>query len=90
MLEASAAICALQLAQQIGFLKVEIEGDARGVIRKLQGVKEDLSPIGTLVDVAKSRTKSFCKFILTRRKGNMAAHWLAKYRLKLQGDKDIG
>ena len=43
MLEASAAICALQLAQQIGFLKVEIEGDALGVIRKLQRIGEDIT-----------------------------------------------
>ncbi|XWS42050.1 hypothetical protein CRYUN_Cryun17cG0135400 [Craigia yunnanensis] len=89
MIEASATICALQLAQQMGFLKVEIEGDALGVIRKLQSTGEDLLPVGCLVDEAKAISRRFqlCKFMHTGRKGNMAAHYLAKYGLELYEER---
>ncbi|XWS65815.1 hypothetical protein CRYUN_Cryun05aG0146000 [Craigia yunnanensis] len=59
MLEASEVVCALELAQQMGFLNIENEGDALGNIRKLQGVEKDLSPIGTLADEAETKSRSF-------------------------------
>ncbi|XWS11494.1 hypothetical protein CRYUN_Cryun37aG0003200 [Craigia yunnanensis] len=74
MLEASADVCALKLVQQMGFLNIEIEGDALGFIRKLQGVEEDLSPIETLVDEAKAKSRYFrsCSFMHT----GLGAIWL--------------
>ncbi|XWS63597.1 hypothetical protein CRYUN_Cryun06bG0114300 [Craigia yunnanensis] len=55
IVEAYAAISSIILAQQMGFYNVEIEGDALGAIKKLQGVEKDMSPIGTLIDEAKAR-----------------------------------
>ena len=55
IVEAYAAISLIILAQQMGFYNVEIERDALGVIKKLQGTEKDMSPIGTLIDEAKLR-----------------------------------
>ncbi|XWS56599.1 hypothetical protein CRYUN_Cryun09bG0099800 [Craigia yunnanensis] len=54
------------------------EGDALGIIKKLQGEENDLSPIGTLMEEAKARARRFhfCKFLHTGRMGNMVAHRL--------------
>ncbi|XWS46774.1 hypothetical protein CRYUN_Cryun14cG0097000 [Craigia yunnanensis] len=72
----------------MGFLKVEIDGDALGVIRKLQSMGKDLSPIGCLVDEANAiRRFRLCKFMHTGRKGNMVAHYLAKYGLELHEER---
>ena len=81
MLEASVIVCTLELVQEMGFLNIEIKGDdALGIIKKLQD--------GTLVDEAKAMPRCFhsCSFMHTWLRGNMVAHCLAKYRLRLKGD----
>ncbi|XWS36260.1 hypothetical protein CRYUN_Cryun20dG0070200 [Craigia yunnanensis] len=77
------------MAQDMGFYNVEIEGDALGIIKKLQGKENDLSPIGTLMEEAKARARRFhfCKFLHTGRMGNMVAHRLAKYGLELKEER---
>ncbi|XWS63255.1 hypothetical protein CRYUN_Cryun06bG0079500 [Craigia yunnanensis] len=84
--EASATICSIILAQQMGFYNVEIEGDALGVIKKIQGKEVDMSPIGTLIEEARVRKRSFQfnKFTYIGRLGNMVAHMLAKHGLELE------
>ena len=64
-MEAHAAVSAIQFAQQLGLYNVEIEGDSLGIIRKLQGMEEDFSPIETLIEKAKIRVRDFhyCKFM---------------------------
>ncbi|XWS23733.1 hypothetical protein CRYUN_Cryun28dG0040600 [Craigia yunnanensis] len=56
--ETFAVICSVLLAQQIGFYNVEIEGDALGVIKKIQEKEADMSPIGALIEEARVRKRS--------------------------------
>ena len=55
--EAKAVVCALEFANQMGLLNVEIEGDALGIIKRLNCHDTDLSPIGNLIEEAKANTK---------------------------------
>ena len=87
--EAYIAICSIILAQQMGFYNVEKEGDALGIIKKIQEKEKDMSLIGALIDEAKARKRGFhfCKFTHTGRMVNMAAHMLAKHGFELEEDK---
>ncbi|XWS36443.1 hypothetical protein CRYUN_Cryun20dG0086400 [Craigia yunnanensis] len=88
IVEASAAICSILLAQQMGFYNVENEGDALGVIKKIQEKEADMSPIGVLIEEARVRKSlQFCKFTHIGRLGNMVAHMLAKHGLELEEDR---
>ncbi|XWS73410.1 hypothetical protein CRYUN_Cryun02cG0125800 [Craigia yunnanensis] len=62
----------------MGLIAVELEGDALGIIKKLQNRETDLSHIGTLVDEARKRIGAFtvCNSMNTKRTGNEAAHLL--------------
>ena len=86
--EASADICSIILAQQMGFFNVEIEGDALRVIKNLQGKKANMSPIRALIEEARIRKISlqFRKFTHIGRMGNMTAHMLAKHGIEVEED----
>ncbi|XVF32495.1 hypothetical protein REPUB_Repub17cG0087400 [Reevesia pubescens] len=85
--KALAAIQALTFSVELGFQEIEIEGAALGVIKKIQSSSTDLSPIGPVIDEMRFRARSFrsCLFKHTLRKGNEAAHVLAKQGLGFNG-----
>ncbi|XWS41219.1 hypothetical protein CRYUN_Cryun17cG0062000 [Craigia yunnanensis] len=65
------------------FHDIELEGDAIGIVKKLQRFGGDLSLSGTLIAEARSKAANFysCVFMHSGRNGNMVAHSLAKYGL---------
>ena len=79
--EAKAVVCALEFANQMGLLNVEIEGDALGIIKRLNCHDTDLSPIGNLIEEAKCKLSLLhpCSFLHTIRGNNRVAHCLAKF-----------
>ncbi|XWS63642.1 hypothetical protein CRYUN_Cryun06bG0118500 [Craigia yunnanensis] len=44
MVEANAVVRVLEFAQNMGFKKIGLEGDALSIVKKLQSVEVDLSP----------------------------------------------
>ncbi|KAK9030169.1 hypothetical protein V6N11_031600 [Hibiscus sabdariffa] len=78
--EAHAAINGLQLALDLGFRYVILEGDSLSVIKKLKSEKEDFSEISALIWDAKqlSRAFSLCQFRFTPRDSNKVAHAMAQ------------
>ncbi|MBA0754141.1 hypothetical protein Gogos_021720 [Gossypium gossypioides] len=82
--EALACIQSLMLGLDLGLSKVEINGDALTVIRKLQGVSEDKNEIGAFIKDGKRLSRCFhtCQFQQVRRSVNGVAHLLATEGLK--------
>ncbi|KAL4279896.1 hypothetical protein GQ457_03G032320 [Hibiscus cannabinus] len=78
--EAQAAINGLQLALDLGFRYVILEGDSLSVIKKLKSEKDDFSEISALIWDAKqlSRAFSLCQFRFTPRDSNKVAHAMAQ------------
>ncbi|GMJ04392.1 hypothetical protein HRI_004108400 [Hibiscus trionum] len=87
--EAQATIKGLLLASDLGFSRIEVEGDSRSVITKLQSKSQDTSDIGALISEAKGLSRNFrvCNFLFRHRAGNSVAHALADYRLSLDLDR---
>ena len=57
----------VEFAQQMGFDNIELEGDALGIIKKLQSMDTDMSHVGTLIEEAKWEISlhaywTWCKF----------------------------
>ncbi|GMI93031.1 hypothetical protein like AT3G09510 [Hibiscus trionum] len=86
--EAQAAICGLRLAADMGFRQIEVEGDSRAVVTKLQSDSDDPSDIGALISEAKGQTRRFqeCRFLFRHRSRNRVAHALAALRRSLDTD----
>ena len=78
IVEALVVVRAIEFAPHMGLNAVELEGDALGIIKKLQNRETDLSYIATLVDKDRNRIGAFtvCNSMNTRRTGNEAAHLL--------------
>lgn len=77
--EAQAVIHGLRFAQDLGLHSVILEGDAKSVIRKINGHEEDYSVISAFTCDAKEIANSFqfCKFQWVDRTANQVAHVLA-------------
>ncbi|XWS48044.1 hypothetical protein CRYUN_Cryun13aG0038700 [Craigia yunnanensis] len=82
----AAAVRALDYNMEMGFEEIVVEGDALGILWKIQTMDTDLSPIATIVDEARMKIANFntCNMAHTRCSGNAAAasHCLAEYGLK--------
>ncbi|KAH1096605.1 hypothetical protein J1N35_013526 [Gossypium stocksii] len=70
--EGTACVQALQLGVSFGLREVEIEGDSRSVIRKLQDEKEDRFEIAGFIHESKNLSLIFqsCIFLFTNREAN--------------------
>ena len=51
--EVLAMLQAMVFARDLGFTKMEIEEDALCVIKKMQNLENDFSPIGNIIDEAR-------------------------------------
>ncbi|KAK8497281.1 hypothetical protein V6N11_050252 [Hibiscus sabdariffa] len=78
--EAQAVVHGLQLAVDLGFHHVILEGDSMVVTTRLKSEKEDLSEISAIIWDAKYLSRSFatCRFQFTHREGNQVAHAVAR------------
>ncbi|XVF09276.1 hypothetical protein REPUB_Repub07fG0079000 [Reevesia pubescens] len=74
MVEALAALKALEFAYEMGFKKIELERDALTVIKRLNGRSLDYSTIGTIIEDAKLKVRTFvaCRVCHARKDGNIA------------------
>ncbi|MFQ6638861.1 hypothetical protein Gotur_014897 [Gossypium turneri] len=68
-------------SDSMGFSCVELEGDVRSIVQKLSGSGVDRSSIGAIIADGKALFGFFqqCQFKFITRKGNQAAHYLAKH-----------
>ncbi|KAA3482737.1 reverse transcriptase [Gossypium australe] len=82
--EALGCYQAIDLGLQLGLRDVEIEGDARTVIKKLQGKEEDRSKIAAYIKDSKEMALQFrfCVFLFLNREANEVAHEIASEGLK--------
>ncbi|XVF03903.1 hypothetical protein REPUB_Repub05bG0033500 [Reevesia pubescens] len=71
--EASAAYKALELAHDLGFNNVLLEGDALSIISRLKLGGEDLSSTGLYIEETRALASTFskCEFVHTARSRNM-------------------
>ncbi|MBA0622840.1 hypothetical protein Godav_008343 [Gossypium davidsonii] len=76
-------------SDSMGFSCVELEGDVRSIVQKLSGSGVDRSSIGAIIADGKALFGFFqqCQFKFITRKGNQAAHYLAKHGFTLENDK---
>ena len=81
MMEANAALSAMEFASHMGFTSIELERDAFSIIMKLQSHEPNLSAIGLLIDKARVKALTFnsCSFKHIGRNGNTVAHILVKH-----------
>jgi ribonuclease HI len=81
--EAMAVLLAIQLCRELGFLRVHLEGDAKGVIDAINYVDVDKCWMGHVIEDIKVELKTLAHWKLTltlvKREGNQVAHNLAKY-----------
>ncbi|KAK5802518.1 hypothetical protein PVK06_030118 [Gossypium arboreum] len=77
--EAVACLQGLQLGLHLGLREVEVEGDSRTVICKLQVEQEDRSEISVFINDSKKLSLGFqtCVFLFTNRDVNKVAHLIA-------------
>ena len=82
-IEALAALKALQLAYDLGFQNVILEGDSLGLIQALKAEDHNLSPLGLLVEDVKLFANNFVRLSYShiKRSGNSVAYNLAKHAL---------
>ena len=81
-IEALAALKALQLANDLGFQNVILEGDSLGLIQALKVEDHNLSPLGLLVEDVKLFANNFVRLSYShiKRSGNSVAHNLIIWR----------
>lgn len=83
--EALACLLAIQLCSELGFQRVHLEGDSKGVIDAVLSSEKTYCREGHLIDDIKTATQVLYqttgqwKMEFVRRDGNCAAHTLAKY-----------
>ena len=77
----NAAVKSMEWGNQMGFTRVQVEGDALNVIRSINHEDVDMSALGNIIQEAKTAKRSFleCTLIHTKREGNKAAHEIAKH-----------
>ncbi|KAH1096750.1 hypothetical protein J1N35_013671 [Gossypium stocksii] len=78
--ETMACLQAIRLGLHLGLRKVEIEGDSRTVIRKLQEEGEDRSEIEVFIQDSRYLSLDFesCDFKFVSREANKVAHLITK------------
>ncbi|MBA0584187.1 hypothetical protein Gorai_015012 [Gossypium raimondii] len=83
--KARAAIHSLRFARDMGFSCVELEGDARSIIRKLSGSDRVL---GLIIADGKALSGFLqrCQFTFIPREGNQVAHCQAKHGFTLDSE----
>ncbi|XP_062021270.1 uncharacterized protein LOC133737789 [Rosa rugosa] len=83
--EVLALLHGLRFALHVGFLNIEVEGDALSVINSFKDSFDDLSFEGHIIDEVKSLVQSFnsCSGYFVKREGNAIAHRLAKEALRI-------
>ena len=84
-IEALAALKALQLAYDLGFQNVILEGDSLGLIQALKAEDHNLSPLGLLVEDVKLFANNFVRLSYShiKRSGNSVAHNLTKHAIRI-------
>ena len=84
-IEARASSSALQLATDLGFNWVVLEGDSQVLMHALADDTPFLSTIGLLIDDVRFNAALFTNlhYSHVKRKGNMVAHSLACYALTI-------
>ena len=78
----------MKFAREMGFTDVVMERDALSVIKKMQNLEVEFSPIGNIFNEAKMMLpmfKSIC-FKHIGRDGNKVANSLAVYGLNVRGE----
>ncbi|KAG8489751.1 hypothetical protein CXB51_017986 [Gossypium anomalum] len=82
--EAVACLQALKLGLQLGLREIEVEGDSRTIIQKLQEEKEDRFEISMYIKDAQYLSCHFnlCVFLFTNREADRVAYCLAQEGLK--------
>ncbi|KAK5813261.1 hypothetical protein PVK06_028709 [Gossypium arboreum] len=82
--EAVACFQALKIDLHLGLREVEVEGDSRSVISKLQEKNEDRSEIAAFINDSKNLSLGFrfCVFLFTNRESNKVAHLIASEGIK--------
>ncbi|KAA3457116.1 reverse transcriptase [Gossypium australe] len=77
--EACSGLVVRNGSAELDLREVEIEGDSRTVIRKIQEKEEDRSEIFAYIEDAKRRSSLFrsCHFLFIKREANMVAHLIA-------------
>jgi ribonuclease HI len=81
--EALAAMLAIKLCREVGCLRVQFEGDAKGVIDAVNSPEVNNSWMGQAIQDIRVELQPLAdwKFTFVKREGNIAAHNLAKYAL---------
>ena len=90
MAEALAAKRALQLASEMSFLRVVVEGDCKRVVQALQAPGRSLTMYGHVIEDVRriGATLQTCSFHHVLREGNALTHSLAR-RAVLITDTDV-
>ena len=90
MAEALAAKRVVQLAAQMSFLRLMVEGDCKRVVQALQAPGRSLTQYGHVIEDARSlgATLQNCSFHHVFREGNLLAHSLA-HRAILTTDTEV-
>ncbi|MBA0682531.1 hypothetical protein Goari_024243 [Gossypium aridum] len=86
--EALACVQAIQFGAESGYLRVDIEGDAPSILRKLQDDLDNRSKIRAYILNVNRLKRNFiyCKFKYASRIGNNVARTLAKKGLRVGDD----
>ena len=84
-IEALAALKALQLANDLGFQNVILEGDSLGLIQALKAEDHNLSPLGLLVEDVKLFANNFVRLSSShiKRSDNSVTHNLEKHSIRI-------
>ncbi|XVF02199.1 hypothetical protein REPUB_Repub04eG0155500 [Reevesia pubescens] len=90
LVEAIATRKALELASDLGFNFIILEGDSMCIVKSLQANEQNLSSIGLVIEEGIFKISLFhkCSVGHILRPGNMAAHTVAKHAL-LSSDKSV-
>ena len=80
-----ATTSALQLASELGFQEVTLEGDCQVLMHALKYDSPFLSTDGIILDAVRSKARCFSKlhYSHVKREGNMVAHALAHFALNV-------
>ena len=83
--EGLAAASALQLASDLGFQEVILDGDCQVLVLALKHDSDFLSAYGIILDVVRLKARCFNKlhYFHVNREGNMVAHGLARFVLNV-------
>ena len=83
--EALAARKAIELALEIGFTRVDIEGDSKTIYKELNSTDLSLALHGHVIQDTKYLASSFVshRFSHVRRQGNNVTHALARWAINL-------